>query len=110
MSDEVPRGTHSLNSPWIQAGRLAFFALYAVTLLAALAWASGASAYVVPIDQGSEAVYLRASLEALLPEVKRRTLGLRADLDRARAEAERQPPEQQPVSPAAGEIMRRQGG
>ncbi len=36
---EVPRGTNSLNSPWIQAGRLAFFALYAVTVLAALAWA-----------------------------------------------------------------------
>jgi regulator of protease activity HflC (stomatin/prohibitin superfamily) len=38
MSEEVPRGTHALNSPWIQAGRLAFFALYAVTILAALAW------------------------------------------------------------------------
>ncbi|MDI2141134.1 MULTISPECIES: protease modulator HflK [unclassified Pseudomonas] len=36
---EVPRGTNSMNSPWIQAGRLAFFALYAVTVLAALAWA-----------------------------------------------------------------------
>jgi len=35
---EVPRGTNSLNSPWIQAGRLAFFALYVVTVLAALAW------------------------------------------------------------------------
>lgn len=33
----------------------------------------------------SEAVYLRASLETLLPEVERRTQGLRADLDRARA-------------------------
>ncbi|WP_409318204.1 protease modulator HflK [Pseudomonas sp. KCJK9016] len=39
MSDEVPRGTQSLDSPWIQAGRLTFFALYAVTVLAALAWA-----------------------------------------------------------------------
>lgn len=38
MTDEVPRGTHSLNSPWIQAGRLAFIALYAVTVLAALVW------------------------------------------------------------------------
>lgn len=38
MNEEVPRGTHALNSPWIQAGRLAFFALYAVTILAALAW------------------------------------------------------------------------
>ena len=27
------------DSPWIQAGRLAFLALYAVTVLAALAWA-----------------------------------------------------------------------
>ena len=35
----VPRGTNELNSPWIQAGRLAFLALYAVTILAALAWA-----------------------------------------------------------------------
>ncbi|MBC3363541.1 protease modulator HflK [Pseudomonas sp. SWRI154] len=34
----VPRGTNELSSPWIQAGRLAFLALYAVTILAALAW------------------------------------------------------------------------
>ena len=27
------------DSPWIQAGRLTFLALYAVTVLAALAWA-----------------------------------------------------------------------
>lgn len=39
MNDEVPRGTPLLQSPWIQAGRLAFLALYAVTVLAALAWA-----------------------------------------------------------------------
>ncbi|AZC25140.1 MULTISPECIES: SPFH domain-containing protein [Pseudomonas] len=37
--NSVPRGTNELNSPWIQAGRLAFIALYVVTLLAALAWA-----------------------------------------------------------------------
>lgn len=39
MTDDVPRGTQTLNGPWIQAGRLAFLALYAVTVLAALAWA-----------------------------------------------------------------------
>ena len=55
MSDEVPRGTHSLNSPWIQAGRLAFFALYAVTILAALAWAFS---NVRQIDPQSRAVVL----------------------------------------------------
>ncbi len=55
MSDEVPRGTHSLNSPWIQAGRLAFFALYAVTVLAALAWAFS---NVRQIDPQSRAVVL----------------------------------------------------
>ncbi|WP_223630461.1 protease modulator HflK [Pseudomonas atacamensis] len=38
MSEEVPRGTHVLNSPWIQAGRLTFIALYVITVLAALAW------------------------------------------------------------------------
>lgn len=35
----VPRGTNELSSPWIQAGRLTFLALYAVTALAAVAWA-----------------------------------------------------------------------
>ncbi|TDV45224.1 regulator of protease activity HflC (stomatin/prohibitin superfamily) [Pseudomonas helmanticensis] len=55
MSDEVPRGTHSLNSPWIQAGRLAFFALYAVTILAALAWAFS---NVRQIDPQSRAVVM----------------------------------------------------
>ncbi|OOV97234.1 protease modulator HflK [Pseudomonas sp. MF4836] len=39
MSDKVPRGTNELASPWIQAGRLAFLALYGVTILAAVAWA-----------------------------------------------------------------------
>jgi septal ring factor EnvC (AmiA/AmiB activator) len=33
----------------------------------------------------SEAVYLRAALESMLPQVERRTAGLRADLDRVRA-------------------------
>ncbi|AGL87881.1 regulator of protease activity HflC (stomatin/prohibitin superfamily) [Pseudomonas protegens] len=37
--NKVPRGTNELSSPWIQAGRLAFIALYGVTVLAALAWA-----------------------------------------------------------------------
>lgn len=55
MSEEVPRGTHALNSPWIQAGRLAFFALYAVTLLAALAWAFS---NVRQIDPQNRAVVL----------------------------------------------------
>ena len=36
MSDEAHVG---LRSPWLQAGRLAFLALFGVTLLAALAWA-----------------------------------------------------------------------
>ncbi len=36
MSDEAHEG---LRSPWLQAGRLAFLALFGVTLLAALAWA-----------------------------------------------------------------------
>lgn len=35
----VPRGTSERDSPWIQAGRLTFLALYGVTVLAALAWA-----------------------------------------------------------------------
>lgn len=55
MNEEVPRGTHVLNSPWIQAGRLAFFALYAVTILAALAWAFS---NVRQIDPQSRAVVL----------------------------------------------------
>ena len=33
----------SPDSPWIQAGRLTFLALYAVTVLAALAWAPPAT-------------------------------------------------------------------
>ena len=55
MSEQVPRGTHSLNSPWNQAGRLAFFALYAVTVLAALAWGFS---NVRQIDPQSRAVVL----------------------------------------------------
>lgn len=55
MTDEVPRGTHSLNGPWIQAGRLAFIALYAITVLAALAWAFS---NVRQIDPQNRAVVL----------------------------------------------------
>ena len=55
MNDKVPRGTHALNSPWIQAGRLAFIALYAVTVLAALAWAFS---NVRQIDPQNRAVVL----------------------------------------------------
>lgn len=51
----VPRGTNELSSPWIQAGRLAFLALYAVTVLAALAWAFS---NVRQIDPQSRAVVL----------------------------------------------------
>jgi regulator of protease activity HflC (stomatin/prohibitin superfamily) len=51
----VPRGTNA-SSPWIQAGRLAFLALYAVTALAALAWAFS---NVRQIDPQSRAVILR---------------------------------------------------
>lgn len=51
----VPRGTNELSSPWIQAGRLAFLALYAVTVLAALAWAFS---NVRQIDPQNRAVVL----------------------------------------------------
>lgn len=53
--NEVPRGTHELGSPWIQAGRLTFLALYAVTVLAALAWAFS---NVRQIDPQNRAVVL----------------------------------------------------
>ncbi|MDD2032289.1 protease modulator HflK [Pseudomonas sp. 39167] len=52
----VPRGTNTSVSPWIEAGRLAFLALYAVTVLAALAWAFS---NVRQIDPQSRAVILR---------------------------------------------------
>lgn len=55
MTDNVPRGTQNPNSPWIQAGRLAFLALYAVTVLAALAWAFS---NVRQIDPQNRAVVL----------------------------------------------------
>jgi len=51
----VPRGTHESSSPWIQAGQLAFLALFAVTLLAAVAWAFS---NVRQIDPQNRAVVL----------------------------------------------------
>ena len=45
----------SPDSPWIQAGRLTFLALYAVTVLAALAWAFS---NVRQIDPQNRAVVL----------------------------------------------------
>ncbi|OLF51257.1 protease modulator HflK [Pseudomonas chlororaphis] len=47
----VPRGTDESGSPWIQAGRLAFLALYAVTVLAALAWAFSNVRQIDPQDR-----------------------------------------------------------
>ncbi|WP_460119550.1 protease modulator HflK [Pseudomonas sp. S2_C03] len=47
----VPRGTHALISPWIQAGRLAFIALYGVTVLAALVWAFSNVRQIDPQDR-----------------------------------------------------------
>lgn len=47
----VPRGTNELSNPWIQAGRLAFLALYAVTVLAALAWMFANVQQIEPQDR-----------------------------------------------------------
>ncbi|WP_434649587.1 protease modulator HflK [Pseudomonas sp. D1-2] len=47
----VPRGTNELSSPWIQAGRLSFLALYTVTVLAALAWLFANVRQVAPQDR-----------------------------------------------------------
>ena len=51
----VPRGTNEVSSPWIQAGRLTFLALYAVTVLAAVVWAFS---NVRQIDPQNRAVVL----------------------------------------------------
>lgn len=48
---KVPRGTNELSSPWIQAGRLAFIALYVVTVLAAVAWAISNVRQIDPQDR-----------------------------------------------------------
>ncbi|POA22756.1 hypothetical protein C1886_00555 [Pseudomonas sp. FW300-N1A1] len=48
---EVPRGTQELNSPWIQAGRLTFLALYGVTVLAALVWGFSNVRQIDPQDR-----------------------------------------------------------
>ncbi|QXI28534.1 protease modulator HflK [Pseudomonas vanderleydeniana] len=53
---EHPEPTSGLDSPWIQAGRLAFLGLYGVTVLAALAWAFS---NVRQIDPQERAVVLR---------------------------------------------------
>ncbi|NVZ29049.1 protease modulator HflK [Pseudomonas gingeri] len=53
---ERPEQEAGLSSPWIQAGRLAFLGLYAVTVLAALAWAFS---NVRQIDPQDRAVVLR---------------------------------------------------
>lgn len=47
----VPRGTNELSSPWIQAGRLAFLALYAVTALAAVTWVFSNVRQIDPQDR-----------------------------------------------------------
>lgn len=57
----------------------------------------------------SEAVYLRASLEALLPEVERRTAGLRSDLDRARLLQNRIRQANLDLRGAQGDLNRRRG-
>ena len=49
-----------------------------------------------------EAVYLRAVLETMLPEVQRRTAGLRAEIDRGRALQARSPRWLTPPSAALG--------
>jgi regulator of protease activity HflC (stomatin/prohibitin superfamily) len=51
----VPRGTNEVSSPWIQAGRLTFLALYVVTVLAAVVWAFS---NVRQIDPQNRAVVL----------------------------------------------------
>lgn len=61
MSDPVTPASSGndrppVNSPWLQASRLAFIALYAVTLLAALGWALS---NVREIDPQNRAVVLR---------------------------------------------------
>ncbi|WP_416771110.1 protease modulator HflK [Pseudomonas sp. RHF3.3-3] len=53
---EYPEPSRGLDSPWLQAGRLAFLGLYAVTVLAALAWAFS---NVRQIDPQERAVVLR---------------------------------------------------
>jgi len=55
MSEVVPQRP-PVNSPWLQASRLAFLGLYAVTLLAALGWALS---NVRQIDPQNRAVVLR---------------------------------------------------
>lgn len=55
MSDPPPPAA-AKHSPWVQAGQLAFVALYAVTLLVALRWGFS---NVRQIDPASSAVVER---------------------------------------------------
>jgi murein hydrolase activator len=56
-----------------------------------------------------EAVYLRASLESMLPEVERRTAGLRADLGRGRALQRQAQAANRELRSAQGELKHRRG-
>ena len=56
-----------------------------------------------------EAVYLRASLESILPQVERRTAGLRADLARGRALQQQVQTVNRALRSAQGELNRRRG-
>lgn len=57
----------------------------------------------------SDAVYLRAALESMLPEVERRTAGLRADLDRVRALKLEAQGVVKNLRASQGELQRRRG-
>lgn len=56
-----------------------------------------------------EAVYLRASLETLLPQVERRTASLRADLDRGRGLQRQAQQANRELRSSQGELNRRRG-
>jgi septal ring factor EnvC (AmiA/AmiB activator) len=57
----------------------------------------------------NDAVYLRAALDAMLPEVQRRTAGLRADLDRVRALRDQERNAVADLRAAQGQLQRRRG-
>jgi murein hydrolase activator len=56
-----------------------------------------------------EAVYLRASLDAMLPQVQRRTAGLRADIERGRALQRQAQSANRDLRAAQSELNRRRG-
>lgn len=56
-----------------------------------------------------EAVYLRASLETMLPQVERRTAGLRADINRGRALQRQAQAANRELRSSRGELNRRRG-